>query len=410
MKRKDWITKAIKDRKISAEMEFAVSEGEKVSARREAVEKLCGINLAQIPEGKEVLVQAAGRNIEQAIGVVTIPLGIAGPLVIRGKWARGEYWVPLATTEGALVASLNRGMKAIRLCGGAAAAAEEAGITRSPVFRVRNLGEAKRLQEWVEKNKPKLKAAAAAASRHLQLVNLSIKQVGRSVFIRLEFDTEEAMGMNMVTIASEALVRIIEAETGCRCVSVSSNYCTDKKAAGVNFILGRGKRVRAEVELSEKVISEVLKTNGEDLWEVYFRKICVGSAVGGLMGANGHYANGVAAVFAATGQDLAHIGEGSLGVTTMEKGENGLYVSVYLPDLVVGTVGGGTGLPGQKTALGIMGLGEGKKGGAKELAEIIGGVVLAGEISLLAALASGDLAKAHQRLGRSRKMGKNDKL
>jgi hydroxymethylglutaryl-CoA reductase (NADPH) len=291
-------------------------------------------------------------------------------------------------------------MKALRLCGGVKVFVEESGITRAPVFRVKNLTQAIKFEEWIGKNEGKLKMIAEATSKHLHLKKLNIQRVGRNVFLRFSFETAEAMGMNMVTIACEAASRMIEKETGCKCISLSGNYCSDKKVAGVNFIAGRGKQVWAEAELSEEVIKQVLKTRNEDLWEVYFRKICIGSATAGMMGANGHYANVIAAVFAATGQDLAQTVEGSLGITTMEKVNKGVYVSVYLPDLVVGTVGGGTGLPSQKTALGIMGLGKTASGEAKVLAEIIGGTVLAGEISLLAALASGDLAKAHRSLGR----------
>ncbi len=338
------------------------------------------------------------RNIENMIGCVQVPLGIAGPLRVNKQ----EHELPLATTEGALVASVNRGCKAIKLSGGCQVEVENVGATRGPVFKVRGLREGKKLMKWLEKNEKRIKQVVKEGERYIKLVGMKPKMVGRSVYVRLEFETDEAMGMNMVTAGSEKLARLIKQELGIECVSLSGNYCVDKKPSWLNFIEGRGKQVWAEVVAGRRVVKEVLKTTPEKIVEVVYRKQLLGSIMSGSMGFNGHYANVVGAMFLATGQDIAHVVEGSMGVTTAELQDKDLYFSIYLPSLMVGTVGGGTGLETQKEALGIMGLDKAMKGDSLRLAEVIGGAVLAGELSLTAALASQDLAKAHQKLGRGK--------
>jgi len=200
----------------------------------------------------------------------------------------------------------------------------------------------------------------------------------------------------MVTIAVEAINQLIELETKIKCLSISGNFCVDKKLAWLNFIGGRGKEVWAEVILKKEVIKEVLKTSSEEIYQTWLAKNMIGSAISGSIGFNSHFANIVVAFFAATGQDLAHVVEGSMGMTVLQLKENGdLYFSIYMPAVMVGSVGGGTKLAIKKEALSII--------GAKnsiELAEVLAGAVLAGEISLLASLAEGSLAKAHQKLGR----------
>jgi hydroxymethylglutaryl-CoA reductase (NADPH) len=204
------------------------------------------------------------------------------------------------------------------------------------------------------------------------------------------------MGMNMVTIATQAIIDVIEEETKIKCLSITGNFCVDKKPGWQNFLNGRGKQVWAEATLSKEAITGILKTIPDELYEVWLSKCLIGSIMSGSMAFNSHFANIVAAFFAATGQDLAHVVEGSLGVTTMKKHANdSLYVSVYLPDVMIGIIGGGTKLKVKQEALAII--------GAKssiELAKVLSGAVLAGEISLLASLAEGSLAKAHQKLGR----------
>ena len=251
-------------------------------------------------------------------------------------------------------------------------------------------------KKWLDDNFNLLKDITEKTSSHLKLKKLGTRIAGRYVYVRFYFDTGEAMGMNMVTIAIDSLSQFIEKNTKAKCLAVSGNFCIDKKPAWLNFISGRGKRVWAETILKKEIVEEVLKTTSEKFFEVWLSKCMIGSAMSGSLGFNAHFANIVAAFFAATGQDLAHLVEGSMGMTTAKVLENGdLYVSVYLPAVMVGTVGGGTKIKIKQEALSII--------GAKssiELAEVLGGAVLAGEISLLASLAEGSLARTHEKLGR----------
>jgi hydroxymethylglutaryl-CoA reductase (NADPH) len=351
---------------------------------------------------------AAGRNAEQIIGELTVPLSVVGPLLLRPAIAprlcsgqnSQELWVPLSTTEGALVASVQRGVKTIASSGGCRALAVDRGMTRAPVFEVKNLEDAHRVTEWLGENGRRIKQLAEETSSHLELIGIEPEIVGRNLYVRLRFSTGEAMGMNMVTIATQEVAAFIETELSIRCVALSGNVCVDKKAAWTNAVLGRGLWVQAEVVMSRDIVVERLKTTPKAMVEVVMRKDWVGSALSGSMGFNGHFANMVAGLYLATGQDMAHVVEGSMGMTTAELDGEDLYMSVTLPAVVVGTVGGGTHLPVQQAALEMLGLGQGKKGEKLMFGEIVGATVLAGEISLTAALSAGHLAGAHERLGR----------
>lgn len=218
-------------------------------------------------------------------------------------------------------------------------------------------------------------------------------------FVRFAFNTEDAMGLNMVTIATEAICKYIEEHTGATCISLSGNYCVDKKASWLNVAHGRGYEVWSEVVIPAEILESTLKTSAKHMYEVWLAKCMIGSAMSGSMGFNAQYANIVAAIFLATGQDPAHVVEGSMGITTTEiVNGNDLYISIHMPDLLVGTVGGGTGLATQKESLNILGVQH-----AEKFAEIIAGAVLAGEISLLASLSVGTLAASHEKLARGKK-------
>lgn len=360
--------------------------------RREFLEKELNIKLDRIAEFNFEETQAVGRNIENLIGSTQIPLGIAGPLKVNNK----DFFVPLATTEGALVASVSRGCKAITESKGAQVFIESVGITRGPVFKVNNIKEGLQTKKWIEDHFSILAKAAKQTSHHLKLTKIGCRLVGQNLFARFYYDCDEAMGMNMATIATEQAAELIEQETKAVCSSVAGNFDIDKKSAWLNFISGRGKRVWAEVVLDKNTVKNTLKTNPQKIADLVYRKCLLGSVMSGSLGFNAHYANIAAAVFAATGQDLAHVVEASLGVTTAEVLENGnLYFSIYLPSLVVGTMGGGTHLPTQKEALEIM-----KTSSVLEYSTVLGAAILAGELSLLASLAEGSLASAHQKLGR----------
>lgn len=382
-----------------------------VRERREFLEKKLGISLRNVGHFTVDEKVALKKNCENMIGASQVPLGVAGPLKLRHltpdvkekkRLAFKSYYVPLATTEGALVASVNRGCKATRLVGGATVFAERVGATRGPVFKTAGVSESIEFRRWLEENFDRIATAAENTSSHLKLLKQDVKIIGKNVFVRFYFDTQDAMGMNMVTIATQKIVELIEKETGTRCLSVAGNFDIDKKPAWMNFINNRGFKAWAEVVLPQKVVREVLKVKPKALHDTWLAKCMIGSAMSGSLGFNAHYANIVAALFIAAGQDPAHVVEGSLGVTTTNILSNDdLYFSVYLPALMVGTVGGGTRLATQKEALEMLGVVGGDNGkNAQRLAEIVAGAVLAGELSLLASEAEGSLARAHKKLGR----------
>jgi len=374
-----------------------------IRVRRGFIEQETGTSLENIGIFSIDIERVVKRNCENMIGTVQVPVGVAGPLLVQGEYAQGEYYLPLATTEGALVASVNRGCSAITEAGGAQVRILHDGMTRAPVFAAESVVHAKQVADWVGEHYDDLRVAAESTTSHGKLTDIVTFITGTSVFVRLEFDTKDAMGMNMVTIASAKVADLIAQGTGARLVALSGNMCTDKKPAAINGIMGRGRSVVAGVALSRELISRIFKTDAGNLFEVNYRKNLVGSARAGSMGFNAHAANVVAAMFIACGQDAAHAIDGSTCITTVDLTESGVYVAVTLPSLPVGTVGGGTGVETQQECLRILGVaGSGNPAGtnARKLAEIIGAGVLAGELSLLGALAAQHLARAHQQLGR----------
>jgi hydroxymethylglutaryl-CoA reductase (NADPH) len=373
-------------------------------ARRRFLEKRLGKDLSALKSDLP-FDQIVGRNCENTIGAVSIPVGVAGPIKVEGTYARGEYYVPLATTEGALVASVNRGCAAVREAGGASAAVVADAMTRAPVFETPSVKHSVELAGWVRREQERLKEAFGETTRHGEMLDLKPFVVGRYLFLRIEARTGDAMGMNMVTRGAERVAeKIVEANPWARHIALSGNLCTDKKAAAVNWILGRGKTVTAEVTIPRRIVEERLKTTPEAMEKVAMTKFYLGSARAGVLGGfNAHAANVIAAIFLATGQDPAQVVESSFCLTMVEALEEGVYVSVTLPSLELGTVGGGTWLPAQRAALELMGVaGPGDPVGANALkmAEIVAATVLAGEVSLVAALAAHHLVKAHMRLGR----------
>jgi hydroxymethylglutaryl-CoA reductase (NADPH) len=374
--------------------------------RRAALEKITGVALDAIGDYSFDAGSAAKRNCENLIGVAQVPMGIVGPLTIRGEHVDGDVYVPLATTEGALLASINRGCTAIRLAGGASVYVDDVGMTRAPVFRTRSQSQTRAFLKWISENESEIRTVGEATSRYLSLTEIRPYIFGTSIFLRFRFTTGDAMGMNMATIACDRIVReLIEPKTGIPCVALSGNYCVDKKAASVNFTEGRGKRIHAEVVLAANVLRDALKTDAASLVEVQYRKNLLGSIAAGAMGYNAHFANVLSAFFLATGQDPAHVVGGSTGVTCIEAREDGaVYMSIFLPDAPMGATGGGTSLATQSEALRMLGVvpdPERPGAAAMRLAEILGAAVLAGELSLMAAFTSSDLARAHEKLGRA---------
>lgn len=389
-------------RKIDEETDTATA----AKIRRAALEKIRNVELDHVALYSFDAEQVAKKNIENLIGAVQIPLGIAGVLKINGEYACGDYHIPLATTEGALVASVNRGCSVITKSGGATVRVFKNMMTRAPLFRFDSLEETKAFCDWISlpETVEKIRETANATTRFGKFVSVEPFVSGNNVHVRLGFDTKDAMGMNMITIASEAVTEMITAETGVPCITLSGNMCTDKKPSAINAILGRGKTVIAEAKLSSEFIEKTLKCSAESMFEVNYRKNLIGSLRAGSLGFNAHAANIVAALFLACGQDPAHVVEGSLTVTEMDVTPDGdLLCTVTMPAVEVGTVGGGTSVATQKECLnllGVAGAGDIPGENALALSEIVAAAVLAGEISLVAAQAAGHLARAHAQLGR----------
>jgi hydroxymethylglutaryl-CoA reductase (NADPH) len=402
--RESAIQKNLRDGSLKLyELDKELSPLDAIRVRREYIEQETGTKLENVGIFSIDVERVTKRNCENMIGTVQVPVGVAGPIRIKGTHAQGDFWLPLATTEGALVASVNRGCSAIAKAGGAEVRLLHDGMTRAPVFATDSVVHAVQVCDWVTDHRDDLKAAAESTTSHGKLSGIVTFVAGTSVYVRLEFDTKDAMGMNMVTIASAKVGDMIARATGARLVALSGNMCTDKKPAAINAIMGRGRSVVAGIALTHEQISTILKTDARTLFEVNYRKNLVGSARAGAMGYNAHAANVVAAMFIACGQDAAHSIDGSTCITTVDQTETGAYVAVTLPSLPVGTVGGGTGVDTQQECLKLLGVaGSGTPPGvnAKKLAEIIGAAVLAGELSLLGALAAQHLARAHQQLGR----------
>jgi len=341
-------------------------------------------------------------NIENFIGMAQIPIGLGGPLLINGTNAKGTFYVPLATTEGALVASYNRGMKACRLSGGVTTAIVAEGVQRSPLFHFDDLYNVGLFVQWVSEKLPHFKELIREYSRYAQLQDMKVNMEGSSVILTFEYHTGDAAGQNMVTICTNAVCLYIEKNYPNKINHwyIESNYSGDKKATHRSFNHVRGKKVIAEVLLPKEVVVGTLKTTAEKLFQGWL-DATMSIVQSGAIGAQGHVANGLTAMFIACGQDVACVSEAAIGMTRMELTPQGdLYASVTLPALIVGTVGGGTSLPTQRQCLEMMDCyGAGK---ANKFAEICCAVALAGELSIGAALCAHHFAEAHAFLGRKR--------
>lgn len=381
---------------------FTKNTREAVDIRRRFVEKLSDTHLENLAKYSLNMEEALQKNIENPIGTVQIPVGLAGPLKINGEHADGKFYVPLATSEGALVASVNRGCSAITDAGGANVRIADDKMTRAPVIKTKSVTEALQIKKWIINHFKELKKAAEVTTRHGKLLKIDpVVVVGRYLYPRFVYKTGDSMGMNMVTIATENALNLLTHKTGAHVVALSGNLCVDKKPSNLNLVEGRGKTLVAEALIPKKIVENKLKTTTEAIVEVNTSKNLIGSAISGSMGFNAQYANMIGAIFLATGQDEAHVVEGSLGITTAEDIKGDLYFSVTLPDVPLATIGGGTRLETARECLEIMGVYGSRKVG--KFAEIVAGTVLAGELSLLGALSAGHLARAHKELGRGSK-------
>ena len=367
------------------------------------------------PALREILLERAPEdlslyqgNIENAIGVLRMPIGVAGPLRVNGLAAKGDYPVPLATTEAALVASYHRGCRLLTAAGGCSALVLHESVSRAPGFVFETSAESCAFIVWALAQFDEFQRIVATTTAHGRLEDVGCTVEGNHVYLNFDFTTGDASGQNMVTLATQAVCDDIIQRTPVRPRRhyVESNLSGDKKASARSFTTARGKKVTAEARLSAELIARHLHTTPQAMTD-YWRMSAIGGVLSGTLGVHGHFANGLAALYLATGQDAACVAESATGVTRFEvTDDGGLYASVTLPGIMVGTVGGGTGLPTQKACLELMGLHG--TGNARALAEVCAGLLLAGELSIIAALAAGHFARAHRKLARGRGAGSEE--
>lgn len=392
----------------SYSLESKLADCRKAAAiRRSAVQTITGKSLEGLPLEGFDYDSILGQCCEMPIGFVQIPVGVAGPLLLDGV----EYTVPMATTEGCLVASTNRGCKAIHVSGGASSVLLRDGMTRAPVVRFSSAKRAAELKFFLEDplNFDTLAVTFNKSSRFARLQSLQPTIAGKNLYIRFRCSTGDAMGMNMVSKGVQNVLDFLQSDfPDMDVIGISGNFCSDKKAAAVNWIEGRGKSVVCEAVIKEEVVKKVLKTSVEALVELNMLKNLTGSALAGALGGfNAHASNIVSAVYIATGQDPAQNVESSHCITMMEPVNDGkdLHISVTMPSIEVGTVGGGTQLASQSACLNLLGVKgantESPGANARLLATIVAGSVLAGELSLMSAIAAGQLVKSHMKYNRS---------
>jgi len=372
-----------------------------IQARRHFVADRTDAGLAHIA-GHSFEPGITRGNIEHFIGAAQVPLGIAGPLLVRGEHAQGEFYVPLATTEGTLVASYNRGMRVIRESGGVTCTVVGDNMQRAPVFGFEDAAAARRFADWLKECTEKLREVCSESDRFVSSKYVDYYLASRFCYTRFNFLTGDAAGMNMVGKATFAACNwILQEYAGdeVREFFLESNFATDKKASMINAMRTRGKRVTAECTVKREVLRDVMDADTEQLY-THSKIANIGSMLAGANNNGCHAANAITAIFIATGQDVANVAESSAGILYTELTEDrDLYISITLPSLIVATIGGGTGLATQSESLDIMNC----KGSGKvmQFAEIIAGTVLAGEISLGAAISSLDWVSSHDQYGRN---------
>lgn len=344
---------------------------------------------------------AAAGNVENFVGAAQIPVGLAGPLLVDGEQARGEFYVPLATTEGALVASYNRGMKLLHAAGGVKTTVMDDRMQRAPVFGFVSARQARAFGAWVSEHFADIKREAETATRTGHLRDIEQFSASRYLFLRFSFTTGDAAGQNMVGRATWRACNWIRAHyPGIQEFYLESNLGSDKKSSQVNILRTRGKRVTAEAVLPAGLVRDIMHASPPEMFRA--RQV---SNLGGLMAGvnnNGnHSANGITALFVATGQDIANVAESSAALVHAELLPGGdYYYSITIPALIVATYGGGTGLPTQRECLELLGCYG--RGQVRKFAEIVAATVLCGEVSLGSAVVADEWVAAHERLGRNR--------
>ncbi|OZC02918.1 hydroxymethylglutaryl-CoA reductase [Rubricoccus marinus] len=374
---------------------------EAIKTRQRFIEEHAGTTLEHIPS-YSFDPQGLQGNIEAFTGVAQIPLGIAGPLRVNGEYAQGEFYIPMATTEGTLVASYNRGMKVLNLSGGVTCTVSDDSMQRAPVFIFENARGARDFRTWLDENFDEIAAQAESTTSVGKLQYIDTYLSNHFAFCRFNFHTGDAAGQNMVGRATFAACSwILENAPGIRRFYLESNFATDKKASMVNIMRTRGKRVTAECKISGDVLRQHMRVEPKGLAYHWGVAAGIGSVLSGANNNGLHSPNGITAMFIATGQDVANVSESSAAILYAEHtDDDDLFMSITIPSLIVATYGGGTGLATQRESLEMMGCyGKDK---VRKLAEIIAGVVLAGEISLASAISSNDWVSSHEKYGRNR--------
>lgn len=375
------------DTKLNYDKEFIVQ-------RREWLSKKTGVNFRYLSYYSSQPEDFRG-NIENFVGVVQVPIGIVGPLLVKGEFANGVFYVPFATTEGALVETYQRGAVALAKSGGVRVFINKDANHLDPIFLFKNSKEARDFVWWINNNFARIKEEAESTSGFGKLINVTPYIVGRRVITDFAYYTGDAMGANMINIATEKVCELIAREVKIEKYLLRSNFSSEKKSSAVNLLIGYGKEVIAEAIVSRKIIKRFLFSTPEDIHQSW-HSWALSSFSSGMLGISAHYANGLAAIFIACGQDAAHVPNACVGITSYEITESGdLYISLKLPNIIVGTVGGGTALGSQRECLEMIGCyGEGK---AKKFAEIIGAALLAGEIGICAGITSEHFLEPHKR-------------
>lgn len=370
-----------------------------ISQRQDAVRKFCKVSPDTVFD-YSLNTQSIKGNIENFVGAAQVPLGIAGPLTVNGEHAKGEFMIPMATTEGTLVASYNRGIKLLNRNGGVKATVVEDLMQRAPVFIFNDAREARDFVHWIDQNFEQIKREADETDPHASLIYIDHILSNKFAYLRFNFTTGDAGGQNMVGRATfVACSWVLEHYQGITNFFLESNLATDKKSSQINVMRTRGKRVTAEATIKQEDLRSLMRVTPEQI-QLHARVSAVGSFLAGTTNTGLHSANAIASMFIAAGQDVANVSESSAAILYTEVDKNGdLYLSLTIPALIVATCGGGTGLSTQRECLEMMDCYGANK--AKKFAEIVASVALAGEISLACAISSLDWVTSHEEFGRN---------
>lgn len=366
-----------------------------VSKRINWLEKITKTKLKHIRHHSQSLEDMKG-HIENPIGICQVPLGIVGPLKINGEHAKGNFYIPLATAEGTLLRTYDLGMLIVSRSGGVNVKILQDEMHISPIFILENLGDMMSFSDWVKNNFKQIKKEAEKTTRYGKLLRIETIPVSKRIILKFVYSTKDAMGANMVAIATEAACKYISKKTK-KCYFIKSNYSSDKKISSGNFISPYGKCIYADAIIKESIIKK-FNVSSLEMFE-YYKCYVLGSSRSGAIGMNGHVINGLVALYIACGQDVAEVVETATSISNGEILDNGdIYISLYIPNILIGTVGGGTSLVTQKECLEMMGCyGPGK---ARKFAEIVAAMALAGEFSICASIAGGSFVDAFKKFGR----------